>query len=52
MHDAVANQIVILTMIEHGQIDHAGILDRTPHHLVILNTVAVVRDRHNARLRE
>jgi len=25
-------------MIEHGQIDHARILDRAPHHLMILNT--------------
>ena len=52
MHDAVGDQIVILTMIEHGQIDHAGILDRAPHDFVILNTVAVVRDRRYARLRE
>src|SRR6266403_104140 len=52
MHDAIADQIVILTMIERGQVKHPRILHGTPHHLVILNTMTVVSDRDNARLRE
>src|SRR5437667_6709165 len=52
VHDAIADQIVVLTMIEHGQIKHPRVLHGPPHHLVILNTMTVVSDRHNARLRE
>src|SRR6266480_4568703 len=52
VRNSVTDQIVILTMIEHRQTHHAGILNRAPHHLVILNAVTVVRDRHSACLRE
>src|SRR5438067_12506502 len=52
VRNSVTDQIVILTMIEHRQAHHAGILNRAPHHLVILNAVTVVRDRHSACLRE
>ena len=52
VHHAVADQIVILAMIKHGQINHPGVLDRAPHHLVILYAMTVVRDRDHARLRK
>ena len=45
MHDAIADEIVILAMIEHRHSDHPRILDRAPHQFVILNAVAVVGDR-------
>ncbi len=44
MHYAVADQIVILAMIEHRQTDHPRIFNRASHQLVILNAMAVVRD--------
>src|SRR5213594_1338102 len=52
VHDAIADQIVVLTMIEHRHANHARIFDRTPHDFVILNAMTIIRDRHNARLRE
>ena len=52
MHHPVADQIVILTMIEHRHADHAGIFDRAPHQLVILNAMTVVSDRDDTCLRE
>jgi len=52
VHDAIADQIVILTMIEHRHANHARIFDRAPHDLVILNTMPVISDRNNALLRK
>ena len=52
VHHAVADQIVILAMIEHGQANHARVLDGAAHQLVILNAMTVVRDRDHAGLRE
>src|SRR5207253_9366766 len=52
VHDAIADQIVVLTMIEHGQINHTRVFDRASHHLVILNAMTIIRDRYNASLRE
>ena len=52
VHHAVADQIVILAMIEHRQAEHARIFDRAPHQFVILNAMAVVGDRDNAGLRK
>ena len=52
MHDAVADEIVILAMIHHRHADHARILHRAAHQLVILDAMPVVRDRDHARLRE
>src|ERR1051325_4680183 len=50
MHDSVADQIVVLTMVEHWHVNHARILDRPPHEFVILNAMTVIRYRYNARL--
>ncbi len=50
VNHAVADQIVILAMIEHRQSNHARILDRAPHQLVILNAMTVVGDRNHAGL--
>ena len=47
---AVANQIVILAMIEHRQSDHARVLDRTPHQFVVLDAMTVISNRDNAGL--
>src|SRR5882724_4046801 len=52
VHDAVADQIVILAMIEYRHANHARVLDRASHHLVILNATTVVGDRHNTSLSE
>jgi hypothetical protein len=50
MHDSVADQIVVLTMVEHWHADHPRILDRAPHEFVILNAMTVIRYRYNACL--
>ena len=52
MRDSGTDQIVVLTMIEHWHADHASILNCAPHDLVILNAITVIRNCHNARLRE
>ena len=52
VHDAVADEIVILAMIEHRHADHARIFDRAAHQLVILHAMAVIGDRDDAGLRE
>ena len=52
VHHSVADQIVVLTMIEHRQADHARIFDRASHQFMILNAMTVIGDRHHARLRE
>ena len=52
VHHAVADQIVILAMIEHRQPNHARVLHRAPHQLVVLNATTVIRDCDHARLRE
>ena len=51
MHDSVAHQAVVLAMIHHRQVEHARILDRAAHELMILNAMAVVGDRDHAGLR-
>ena len=52
MHDAVADEVVVLAMIEHRQAEHARVLDRAAHQLVILDAMPVVGDRDDAGLRE
>src|SRR5947207_14931234 len=52
IHDAVADEIVILTVIQHRYLHHACILDRAPHQLVILNAMTVVGNRYDACLRK
>ena len=50
MHNSVADQIVILTMVEHRHANHPRIFDGAPHEFVILNAMTVIRYRHNACL--
>src|ERR1700730_10096178 len=50
IHDTVADEIVVLAMIEHRQTNHARILDRATHQFVVLNTMAVIGDRDHAGL--
>ena len=52
VHDAVADEIVVLAVIEHRQADHARVLDRATHQFVILHAVTVVGDRDHAGLGE
>ena len=52
VHHAVADQIVVLAMIEHRHADHPRVLDRAAHEFVILNAVTVVGDRDDPGLRE
>src|SRR5204862_2512078 len=47
MYHSVADQTVILTMIEYRHANHAGIFDGAPHEFVILNAMTVIRYRHN-----
>ena len=51
MHHSVADQIVILTMVEHRHANHPRIFDRAPHEFVVLDAMTVIRYRHDARLR-
>src|SRR5215471_6895733 len=50
VHHSVADQIVILTMVEYRQANHPRIFHGAPHHFVILNAMTVVRYRNNACL--
>src|SRR5438552_870947 len=50
MHNSVADQIVILTMVEQRHPNHPRIFHRAPHNLVVLYTMAVICYGHNARL--
>jgi hypothetical protein len=52
VNDAVADQIVVLAMIEHGQAHHARIFHGPPHELVVLHATAVIRDRNYPGLSE
>src|SRR5882724_7385904 len=52
MHDAVADEVVILAMVEHRHADHPRIFDGAPHELVVLDATPVVGDRHDAGLFE
>src|ERR1700747_2623541 len=50
VHHTVAHEIVVLAVVEHGEIKHPGIFDRTPHQFMILYTMAVIGDRNDAAL--
>src|SRR6516162_11802811 len=41
VHDPVGHEIVILAVIKHGHTDHARILDRAPHHFVVLDAMTI-----------
>ena len=42
MNNAVADEVVILAVIEHRKIKHARVFDRAAHQFVILNAMSVV----------
>src|ERR1700747_2504134 len=50
VHHTVAHEIVVLAVVEHGEIKHPGIFDRAPHQFMILYTMAVIGDRDDAVL--
>src|SRR5258708_32610713 len=50
VHHTVAYEIVVLAVVEHGEIKHPGIFDRAPHQFMILYTMAVIGDRNDAGL--
>src|SRR5258708_36755553 len=50
VHHTVAHEIVVLAVVEHGEIKHPGIFDRAPHQFMILYTMAVIGDPNDAGL--
>ena len=52
MDHSVADEIVILAVIEHWHAHHPRVFDRAPHQLVVLDAAAVVGDRDDAGLFE
>ncbi len=50
MHEATADQIVVLAMIEHRHADHPRVLDRTAHEFVILDAMSVIGNGDDAGL--
>ena len=52
MNNPVADQIVILTMVEQRHANHPRIFHGAPHQFVILDAMTVIRYRHNACLCE
>ena len=52
VHHAIADEIVILTVVEHGHTNHSGIFNRAPHYFVILHALTIVGNRDDAGLCE
>ena len=52
MHDAVADEIVILAVIKDWHAYHTRVLNCAPHQLVVLNAMTIVCNRDHACLRE
>ena len=50
MHNSVADQIIILTMVKQRHANHARVFHSAPHEFVILNAATVIRYRHDASL--
>src|SRR5258708_9710382 len=48
VHHTVAHEIVVLAVVEHGEVKHGGILDRAAHQFMILYTMGVIGDRNDA----
>src|SRR5260221_9580504 len=46
VHHTVAHEIVVLAVVEHGEIKHPGIFDHAPHQFMILYTMAAIGDRN------
>jgi hypothetical protein len=52
VHDAARGEIVVLAMIERKEVEHAGVIERAAHDLVVLDAMAVVGQRDHAGLEE
>src|ERR1700756_1609850 len=50
MHDAVADHIVVLAMIQNCQIEHAGVFHGAAHEFVILDAVTVIGNSNDTGL--
>ena len=48
VHDALADEAVVLAMVEDGELEHAGVLEGAAHELVVLHAMAVVGERDDA----
>ena len=48
VHDAIANNRVILAVIHHGEAEHAGVFHRAAHDFVVLDAMAVVGERDDS----
>ena len=50
VHHPAAHHVVILAVVHYREIEHPSIFDRAPHHLMVLNAMTIVGDRHDAGL--
>jgi hypothetical protein len=50
VHHSAPDHVVLLAMIHDREVEHARVLGRPAHHLVVLNAVAIVRNGDNAGL--
>ena len=50
VHHAFADEVVVLAMVHHDEAEHARVLERAAHQLVVLHAMAVVGERHHAGL--
>src|ERR1700680_2949343 len=50
VHHPASRHVIILAMVHHSEIEHTSVLDRAPHHFMVLNTMTIVGDRHDAGL--
>ena len=48
VHHAFADEVVVLAMIHDRQPEHARVFQRAAHQLVVLNTMSIIRYRHDA----
>src|SRR5262249_5238387 len=50
MHYAVSDHVIVLAVIEYGEVEHARIFDSAAHQLMVLNAMPIVRYCYNPRL--
>lgn len=48
VHDSVADDRVVLAMVHDGEAEHAGVFHRAAHDFVVLDAMAVVRQRDDS----
>ena len=48
VHHAFADEIVVLAMVHHDEVEHARVLERAAHDFVVLHAMAVVGERDDA----